>query len=251
MPRPLRATLEQLARFVPLRSRKRGFGNQLRRFLEGAALPESWQHMRWMIFLSEERRRHLYRDSFRASVRDQVRECLSRALEGGGDERLAAQMRCDLRLYLAENILPKVDAMSMANSLEARVPYLDNDVVDLALSIPAGLKLRQGVRKWILREAFSDRLPEQILRRGKEGFSIPMKNWLSGEWNSLMHELLCAENLARDGLFDATYVNRLMVQHERRTHNHSHLLWALMVFQLWRSRFCRDVEQRRAHTHAA
>ena len=127
--------------------------------------------------------------------------------------------------------------MSMSGSLEARVPYLDNEVIDLALSIPSSLKLRRGVRKWILREAFAARLPQEILQRGKEGFSMPMKNWLNNEWNPLMHELLSTANLARDGFFDGRHVDQLMRQHESRTHNHSHLLWALMVFQLWRDRF--------------
>jgi asparagine synthase (glutamine-hydrolysing) len=141
--------------------------------------------------------------------------------------------------------------MSMASSLEARVPYLDNEVIDLALAIPSDLKLRGGIRKWILRKAFEGRLPQEILQRGKEGFSMPMKNWLNQQWNALMHELLNAENFARDGLFDARYVDVLMRQHEARTHNHSHLLWALMVFQLWRDRFGPHAEQFGACVHAA
>jgi asparagine synthase (glutamine-hydrolysing) len=233
-------------------------GNQVRRFLEGAALPESWQHMRWMIFLQEQGRARLYAPEFRAHIPEQTGELVQAGLEDAlASDRLGAQMRCDLRFYLAENILPKVDAMSMASSLEARVPYLDNEVVDLALAIPSHLKLRRGIRKWILREAFKGRLPPEILQRGKEGFSMPMKNWLNREWNALMHELLSPGNLARDGLFDTRYVERLMREHEARTHNHSHLLWALMVFQLWRDRFAADLGYRGtgagagAHVYAA
>jgi asparagine synthase (glutamine-hydrolysing) len=79
---------------------------------------------------------------------------------------------------------------------------------------------------------------------------MPMKNWLNNEWNPLMHELLSADNLARDGLFDARYVALLMREHERRARNHSHLLWALMVFQLWRDRFASDLS-RPGTLHAA
>jgi asparagine synthase (glutamine-hydrolysing) len=252
LPRPLRANIERLARFMPLGSGKRGMANQVRRFLEGAALPEHWQHMRWMIFLQEQSRAQLYAPHFRAHIPEQTADLVQAGLDAAlATDRLAAQMRCDLRFYLAENILPKVDAMSMASSLEARVPYLDNEVLDLALAIPSGLKLRRGVRKWILREAFAGRLPREILRRGKEGFSMPMKHWLNREWNPLMHELLSAGNLTRDGLFDARYVARLMREHEARTHNHSHLLWALMVFQLWRDQFAADVSRSREHVHAA
>jgi asparagine synthase (glutamine-hydrolysing) len=172
-------------------------------------------------------------------------------LEEGGADRLAAQMRCDIRFYLPEDILAKVDAMSMASSLEARVPYLDNEVVDLALAIPSRFKVRAGVRKWILKRAFAGSLPQPVLRRGKEGFSMPMKQWLTHEWNPLMHELLGARSLAADGLFDARYVERLMHEHETGAHNHSHLLWALMVFQLWRERFEAGIELPGVHVHAA
>ncbi len=241
MPRRVRTGLERAARLLPLQSGKRGMGNQLRRFLEGASLPAEWQHMRWMVALADSDRGRLYREPFRREVSGSALAAIREALEPQSPDPLADQMRCDLKLYLAENILAKIDSMSMANSLEARVPFLDNEVVDLALAIPSRLKLRGGVRKWILKKAFAGRLPAQILNRGKEGFSMPMKNWLNGRWNPLMHELLCAGNLARDGWFDPRYVDRLMREHESLSRNHSHLLWALMVFQLWRDRFARGI----------
>ena len=245
LPRSLRVAMERLARVMPLGRGKRGIGNQLRRFLEGAALPTSWQHMRWQMFLSNGARARLYRPAFRAAVGEQTGELVRTMLESAAPDRLTNQIRCDMRLYLPENILPKVDSMSMATSLEARVPYLDNDVIDLALSIPADLKVRGGVRKWILKTAFAGRLPQQILMRGKEGFSMPMKNWLNGAWNGLMHDLLGPASLADEGIFDAHYVGELMSQHESGAQNHSHTLWALMVYHLWRDTFARPgrVEQ--------
>src|SRR6185437_7701470 len=103
---------------------------------------------------------------------------------------------------------------------------LDNEMVDLALAIPSRLKVRGGARKWILKRAFAGALPETVLRRGKEGFSMPMKQWLTHEWNGLMHELLSPRRLAAEGLFDSRCVEQLMREHETGTHNHSHLLWA-------------------------
>jgi asparagine synthase (glutamine-hydrolysing) len=237
LPRPLRGALSRLAGLVPLGRGKRGLGNQLRRFLEGAALPVDWQHMRWMVFQSERQRAQLYSAPFHAAVQQQTGEIVRRMLDADRAGRLDAQSRCDLRFYLAEDIFPKVDMMSMATSLEARVPYLDNDLLDLAMAIPAHLKVRAGERKYILKKAFAGRLPSAILGRGKEGFSMPMKNWLNREWNGLMHELLCEENLRSDGLFEPRVVARMMAEHESHRHNHSHLLWALMVFQLWKQRF--------------
>ena len=250
-PAPLRAAAEWLARGLPLGKGKRGLANEVRRFLEGAMLPSNWQHLRWMVFLREAQRARLYTREFHRQVSGAAEGVVRASLEDGGTDRLAAQMRCDLRLYLPEDILAKVDAMTMATSLEARVPYLDNEVVDLALTIPSRLKVRGGVRKWILKRAFADRLPPEALRRGKEGFSMPMKQWLSHEWNGLMHELLSPGSLAAEGLFDAPYIARLMREHETGAHNHSHLLWALMVFQLWRERFKAGSELPRVRVHAA
>jgi asparagine synthase (glutamine-hydrolysing) len=250
-PAPLRAAAEWLGRGLPLGHGKRGLANQLRRFLEGARLPSDWQHLRWMVFLREEQRARLYTPEFRAQVAGATEGLVRAVLEDGGSDRLAAQMRCDLKLYLPEDILAKVDAMSMATSLEARVPYLDNEVVDLALSIPSALKVRGGERKWILKRAFAGALPEAVLARGKEGFSMPMKHWLAHEWNALMHELLSARNLAAEGLFDARYVGQLMREHETGAQNHSHLLWGLMVFQLWRDRFQAGIELPGVHVDAA
>ena len=250
-PKPVRAAAEWLARGLPLGRGKRGLANELRRFLEGARLPPTWQHLRWMMFLSEEQRPQLYSREFRAHVAGAAEALVRAALEASAADRLEAQMRCDLKLYLPEDILAKVDAMSMASSLEARVPYLDNEMVDLALSIPSGLKVRGGERKWILKHAFARSLPPRVLRRGKEGFSMPMKHWLRREWNPLMHELLSRESLAAEGLFQARYVERLMREHESGTRNHSHLLWALMVFQLWRERFKAAIELPGARVHAA
>ncbi|HTX05226.1 MAG TPA: asparagine synthase (glutamine-hydrolyzing) [Steroidobacteraceae bacterium] len=250
-PKPVRAAAEWLARGLPLGRGKRGLANELRRFLEGARLPPTWQHLRWMMFLSEEQRPQLYSSEFRAHVAGAAEALVRTALEASAADRLEAQMRCDLKLYLPEDILAKVDAMSMASSLEARVPYLDNEMVDLALSIPSGLKVRGGERKWILKHAFARSLPPRVLRRGKEGFSMPMKHWLRHEWNPLMHELLSRESLAAEGLFQPRYVERLMREHESGTRNHSHLLWALMVFQLWRERFKAAIELPGARVHAA
>lgn len=252
LPRPLRANLEYAARrLLPLSESKRGLANQLRRFLEGASLPAEWRHMRWMVALGDAARLRLYRDGFRAQVAGQAMATIRDAFAPIGNDALAEQMRCDLRLYLPDNILAKIDAMSMATSLEARVPYLDNEVVDLALSIPSRLKLHRGMRKWILKKAFAGSLPPAILQRGKEGFSMPMKNWLNGDWNSLMHELLCRENLARDGLFDCAHLERMMREHETFARNHSHVLWALMVFQLWRDRFASGATHESERVHAA
>src|SRR6185437_842524 len=103
-PAPLRAAAEWLARGLPLGKGKRGLANEVRRFLEGAMLPAAWQHLRWMVFLREAQRARLYTREFHAQVRGAAEGVVRASLEAGGSDRLAAQMRCDLRLYLPEDI---------------------------------------------------------------------------------------------------------------------------------------------------
>jgi asparagine synthase (glutamine-hydrolysing) len=236
LPGGIRGVLASLAGHVPLGPSKRGLANQLRRFLEGARLPPRWQHMRWMVFLTDQQRRELYTPGFHAAVAGRIGPLVLAMLDNAASDRLGNQSWCDFRLYLCENILPKVDLMSMATSLEARVPYLDNEMIDLAMALPADMRIRHGVRKYILKKAFSGLLPPETLQRGKEGFSIPLKNWLLGSWNGLMHELLAPAALRDGGWFEPASVQKLIAEHERRTHNHSHVLWAMMVFELWRHR---------------
>jgi asparagine synthase (glutamine-hydrolysing) len=127
----------------------------------------------------------------------------------------------------------KVDRMSMATSLETRAPFLDGDLIELAFSMPGHLKIRNGERKWILKQAMKDVLPDTILNRKKEGFSIPMKNWLRRELQPLMRDLLSRERVARRGLFDPDVVLQLMDEHTDGRENHAHTLFPLMVFERW------------------
>ncbi len=236
-PRAVRSALLRLVRRVPVSSSKRGPGEVARRLLEGAMLPASLGHTRWMLFLSRTDRDALYRPALRAAVGEGAERTLLAYLDNGGRDPVDRALRCDLRLYLAENILPKVDLMSMATSLEARVPYLDDEVTRLALVMPSSLKWRRGTRKWILRRAYADALPAEILRRGKEGFSIPMKRWLIGEWRPLLRDLLSPSVLARDGLFEPATISRWIDEHESLRADHAHRLFALLVFQLWKRHF--------------
>ncbi|HEY7460654.1 MAG TPA: asparagine synthase (glutamine-hydrolyzing) [Gemmatimonadota bacterium] len=237
LPDSARRGLARLGRLLPPSTAKRGLRNTLPRFLEGAALPRAWEHMRWMTFLSPEQRRALYPPDVHAALERQCGELILAYLDNAGGDRLQRQLFCDTRFYLPENILVKVDLMGMAASIETRVPYLDNEMLDLVARMPSALKLRNGERKHILKRAYADALPPAILRRGKQGFSIPLKTWLTGEWNDLLHDLLSESALTREGLFDPATVGRWVREHEEGRANHSHVLWALMVFQLWKRAF--------------
>ncbi len=240
VPAPAVRVLDRLAAIIPPSEKKRGLVNKLRRFLDGvASQPPSIAHYRWMTFLDPHGRTRLYTPELRSALASSdvyrpVREALGAR---AGDSELARQLFADLTIYLADDILVKVDRMSMAASLETRAPFLDVGVMELALSIPADLKIRNGQRKWILKRALDGLVPAAILNRSKEGFSIPMKQWLKGAMRPALEDLLSEQSLRRRKLFEPAEVRRRVDEHMAGTENHAHMLFCLMVFERWARAF--------------
>lgn len=232
----LMPALAGVASALPPTEKKKGLVNKVKRFSAGAATaPSDLGHYRWMVYLGARDKARLYAAGLREALASTdvyapVREALGRFSQ---DDVLNRQLYADLSLYLADDILVKVDRMSMATSLETRAPFLDGDVMELAFSMPGHLKIRNGERKWILKKAMADLLPSSILNRKKEGFSIPMKNWLRRELQPLMRDLLAPDRVARRGLFDPGVVQQLMDDHVEGKENHAHTLFPLMVFERW------------------
>ncbi|MDZ7260648.1 MAG: asparagine synthase (glutamine-hydrolyzing) [candidate division KSB1 bacterium] len=227
---------------IPPTSKKKGFINKAKRFVEGMALPEDLCHTRWMIFLSSRERDQLYAEDLKQALRKEdpyafIRHFFATA---GFDDPLNRQMYVDIKTYLVDDILVKVDRMSMATSLEARVPFLDYRFVEFAANIPSRLKLQGKQTKYILKRAMSQILPREILTRGKEGFSIPIKNWLKNELKPMMMDILSPSKIAEQGFFNLDYVEKLKDEHLRGVENHSHRLWALMMFGYWYEKYMRD-----------
>jgi asparagine synthase (glutamine-hydrolysing) len=237
LPRWLRQrAIPGLLELVPPRPAKKGLINKTKRFVEGGALPEAWQHTRWMMFMHQQDKARLYQPDICASLLNG--DSPGRLMEtyfaqAGQADQLTQQQYVDVKTYLADDILVKVDRMSMATSLEARVPLLDYRIVEFALSLPPHLKLNGQETKVILRRIMAGRLPEAVLNKPKEGFSIPLKHWLRGELRPLLHDLLAPDTIRRRGYFQPETVVQWLSEHEAGRVNHSHRLWALMVFELW------------------
>ncbi|NQT24445.1 asparagine synthase (glutamine-hydrolyzing) [candidate division KSB1 bacterium] len=214
---------------------KKGLVNSIKRFVEGAGLSESLYHARWMTFLQENDREQLFSaDAFNA-IRDtdpyEPIHAFSLASQFMDDVTRTGYI--DVNTYLVDNILVKVDRMSMATSLEARVPFLDHRIVEFAFSLPSHLKMRGFKTKALLNRTFWDEMPPEVQNRDKQGFSIPIKNWIRNELKSMMLDLLEPTRIQNQGLFNPTTINRLMDAHLKGEENHSHRLWALMMFQQW------------------
>jgi asparagine synthase (glutamine-hydrolysing) len=222
---------------IPPSSKKKGLINRAKRFVEGMKLPDDLHHTRWMVFLQQEEKKLLYNNDIKSGMKEFdpfkfTRSYFANVAYNRNDE-INKQMYVDLKMYLVDNILVKVDRMSMATSLEARVPYLDYRFVEFAATIPGEYKMQGLKTKVILKQAMEKLLPDEILYRGKEGFSIPIKNWLKKELKPLMTDTLAPEKLKREGFFNSDYVQKLVKQHLKGVENHSHRLWALIIFGRW------------------
>jgi asparagine synthase (glutamine-hydrolysing) len=149
----------------------------------------------------------------------------------------AQMMHFDFETYLPEDILTKVDRMSMAHSIESRVPLLDHAVVEQAARLPAHLKIRNGRRKHILKEVAARHLPSEVLSRRKQGFAVPVETWFRGSLRGFFREVLLSPRARQRGYFDNRFVARLVREHERGDRDHTPRLWGLVVFEVWHRQY--------------
>ena len=231
-----RRVLPALARRIPPQPGKKGLINKTKRFVDGASLAPSLRPTRWMVFLSEGEKSALYNPALRATLKstDPTSIIESYFKRASGRPLLAQQQYVDIKTYLVDDILTKVDRMSMAASIEARVPMLDHRIVELAVNLPSHMKLRLGQTKVLLRRAMTDRLPKSVLRKPKQGFSMPVKHWLRGPLRLLMTDTLSAATMGWGEYFRTECIELWISEHLSGRVDHSHRLWALMVFGLWR-----------------
>ena len=146
-------------------------------------------------------------------------------------------MATDIRTYLVDDILTKVDRASMAYSLEARVPLLDHRIVEFAARLPQSLKVRGRETKHLLRKLLYRHVPKNLLDRPKMGFGIPVNRWLRNELRPLLDEYLAGDRVRREGFFRPEGVTRIVREHLSGRRDHQYRIWALLVFALWRERF--------------
>ena len=153
-------------------------------------------------------------------------------LESGNGNWLSALQRLDVKNYLPLDILTKVDRMSMAHSIETRVPLLDHKLVEFAATIPPEMNLRGGTTKYVLKQAMRGILPNGIIDRPKHGFAIPLGYWFRGKLGAYARDLLLGASARHRGLFNGPYIEDLVAQHERGR-NLDLQLWTLISFELW------------------
>ncbi len=226
----------------------------IRRVIEGSdARSRAGQRLARTFFCIEPDIESIYFDNFSVFSRRMQRELLTgetrertgqsdpyrASITGAADSDAVALLdqllAADLKTYLHE-LLMKQDQMSMAASIESRVPFLDHRLVEFAAQLPVRMKLRGMTTKYILRRSMRDKLPREILSRKKMGFPVPVGKWFAGEFGHLLDDYLLGERARARGLFEPGFVREIVRRH-RAGENHSERLWALMNFEIWQRRF--------------
>ena len=239
VPRLLRhRVLEPAIRAATPTKKKKGLINLAKRFVEGFDQEDDLGHARWRVFVGTAMREQLFRPEVLPLLTTPVGWHIERfRRKAAHRDELDRSLYVDLKSYLVDNCLVKIDRMSMAASLEARVPLLDKNLVETAFRVPSCYKIANGQTKLLLKRIAATKVPARCVYRSKQGFSIPIKNWLRREFRPLLEELLAPQRLAAEGIFDVSTVERLKQEHLENRANHSHVLWSLMIFQEWRRRW--------------
>ena len=209
--------------------------------LQNLALDPERGYFHTMSWLSPEKKRSLYREPLRRELADydsfSVMDRYFARTEGW--DPLSRVQYVDIKTFLVDDILTKVDRASMAHSLEVRVPLLDHEVMEFAASLPPALKLRGGTGKYVLKKAVRNLLPPETLTRTKMGFSVPLARWLRGELRPLFQERMFAPDAFVRELFDPAPIRTWWDRHQSGVSDYSPELWSLLMLETWGRRFLR------------
>ncbi|HEV2884529.1 MAG TPA: asparagine synthase (glutamine-hydrolyzing) [Pyrinomonadaceae bacterium] len=230
--------VEPLVRLLPVKTKNLSLDYKATRFLAGTRYDSVARHHVWFgSFSPDEQNELLTNEVLRETDGDIYRDARLMWKECDSADPVERMQSLDTRLYLAEDILTKVDRASMAVSLEVRAPFLDPRVAEFAASLPSNYKLRGKHTKYILKRAIAKDLPSFVTKRGKKGFGVPVAEWLKGKLKPLARDLLSPERVRKAGVFNPEYVTKLQDEHERGVANHRKLLWTLLMFELWHESF--------------
>ena len=213
------------------------FDYKAKRFMRGAHLPPVERHHAWKEIFSPEAQDDLLAGD---RISDPVDAYRARYAETEGAPELARLQDLDLGIYLVDDLLVKTDRSSMAHSLEARVPFLDTEVADLALALETRQKVRGLSKKRLLRRAVEPLVPKEIVRGRKQGFSIPVAAWLRGDLEPFARDVLSPETIERQGCLRPEAVTRVLDEHVSGREDLSRQIWGLLSFTLWFDRYARE-----------
>ncbi len=235
----LRRIAVGFASALPTSTEKLSLDFKLRQFLSGAELDGTARsHFAWRRIFTESERNLLFGTELPVESRSDSEDCFADLFNTApAASDLHRAIYADIKTFLVDSILAKVDTMTMAHGLEARVPLLDYELVELAARIPEGLKFRWLSGKRIFKKAMQDRLPSEVICRKKSPFHPPLAGWLKSDLRETVSDILSDANLKKVGLFNSSYIETLKREHFAGVANNAYKLWVLVNFLEWHRLF--------------
>ena len=222
---------------LPVSDRYLSFEFKAKRFVRGMDMTPEQQHFLWMGYFDDAAKRRLFKPSVLEQIEGSTFAQVDRlASEIAEDDLVSRIMHLDAAYFLEGNGLFQADRMSMAASLETRVPLLNNELLDYVLPLPVRLKMAGGEPKGLLKKVLANRLPKSILVRPKKGFAPPSSIWARGVFRSLIEQQLNEETIRDQGVFEYAEIRKIIDEHHSRRADHGRNIWALFSFQVWYDR---------------
>ena len=209
--------------------------HRILRFMDGLKFPPPKAHYWWRVLFTDEERMKLFSDDFIKEHSDYIpyKQFENYFNKCDGNSFLKKALYTDIKTWLTDDILRKVDRASMANSLEVRVPFLDHKVVEFCASIPDNLKLRGFNTKYILKKTMSGKVPDSIITRKKRGFHLPVSKYIKNQLKDFTLTHLSENIINSFGIFNYNYISSLISEHMAGKRDNGQKIWALLCFSLW------------------
>jgi asparagine synthase (glutamine-hydrolysing) len=202
-------------------------------------IEEFERYLGWFTVFGENERKNLYADDFAKKMREEKKNDL-RDMFYTDRDWLNGSLEFDAKTWLPEDLLMKVDKMSMAHSLEARVPYLDHDIVEEVFGFGSEFKLRGLREKHILKSALKGYLPDGIVNRKKHGFDVPIDFWLKNDLRNTVDERLSEDRIKKRGYFNHKYVKEIVDRHRAGDGSLCRRVWNLLCLEIWHEVFTKE-----------
>lgn len=226
--------VKNIVRGLPASGKRLSFEFKAKKFISGIDYPPEISNFIWWGAYGPAEKDKLFTADILEKLSEDPFAPISFHLGNCSTEETVSRLGyLDLKLFLQDDLLVKTDRMSMANSLEIRVPFLDHTFVEYAATIPSSLKLKGLTTKHILKKAMTPYLPPKILTRKKIGFDIPLGVWIRNELKDFVTDVLSPANLNKHRFFNQATIEKLLKEHFQGAHNHRQLLWPLIIFQFW------------------
>jgi asparagine synthase (glutamine-hydrolysing) len=234
---------------LPESTRRKDIIGRLKRFIQASSLSPERRNVKWHSFFDDQEKQDIYNEEMQNRFRnfDSFRYMTDVFDQSDGEEFLDKILYTDIMTYLPEDLLVKMDIATMANSLEARSPFLDYKLIEFTAQIPSDLKLRGFTSKYILKRALKNILPRKILHRGKMGFGLPIGEWFRRELKSYVQAILLDKRCIERGYFKKDAIQQLLDEHISGRVDQGYKLWILLNLELWHRifidrdlKFCTD-----------